>query len=113
MVEIPKRPGAPLQIAVSDCLLGSPVRFDGGHKKSSLPHEELAGLFRFVGLCPEVAIGLGTPREPIRLEGEIDAPIAIAVKSRLEVTARLKAQAERVAPDLEKVSGYVLSLIHI
>jgi len=96
-----------LQIAVSDCLLGKPVRFDGGHKKSSLPHEALAGLFTFVGLCPEVAIGLGTPREPIRLEGDVDAPTAITLKSRVDLSAELKAEAVRVGPTLERVSGYV------
>jgi len=107
MAEIPERPGAPLQIAVSECLLGAPVRFDGGHKKSALPHDELSGLFSFVGLCPEVAIGLGTPREPIRLEGELDKPRALAGKARTDITEQLRTQAERVAPALKKVSGYV------
>ncbi len=108
MVEIPERPCAPLQIAVSECLLGAPVRFDGGHKKSALPHEALAGLFTFVGLCPEVAIGLGTPREPIRLEGDSDKPRAIAGQARIDITEKLQAEAERVTPALKNVSGYVL-----
>ena len=107
MVEIPRRPSAPLAIAISDCLLGKPVRYDGGHKKSSLPHEALAGLFTFVGLCPEVAIGLGTPRETIRLEGDPDAPRAIATRSRADITVDLQTEAVRVVPELKKVSGYI------
>ena len=107
MADIPERPCAPLQIAVSECLLGAPVRFDGGHKKSALPHEELKGLFSFVGLCPEVAIGLGTPREPIRLEGQSSKPHAIAGAARIDITDKLQAQAERVKPLLKSVSGYV------
>jgi len=107
MAEIPQRPKAPLRIAISDCLLGAPVRFDGGHKKSALPHDELAGLFDFVGLCPEVAAGLGTPREPIRLVGVPEQPRAIGVKSGIDVTPRLQAEALRVSPELNQVSGYI------
>ncbi len=107
MVEIPERPAAPLQVAVSDCLLGSPVRYDGGHKKSSLPHEELAGLFEFIGYCPEMAIGLGTPRAPIRLVGLVDEPRAVGQTNQRDVTDALQAEAERVAPGLRAVSAYV------
>lgn len=107
MADIPPRPEAPLTVAASDCLLGAPVRFDGGHKKSALPHAELAGLFEFRGFCPEVAIGLGTPREAMRLEGEVGQPQAISIKARTDYTEQLQAEAERVVPQLADVSGYV------
>jgi len=107
MAELPLRPEAPLLVAISDCLLGASVRFDGGHKKSALPHAEFAGLFEFRGLCPEVAIGLGTPREAMRLEGGAEAPRAIAIKARSDYTTQLRAEAERVAPGLGDVSGYI------
>ena len=55
------------KIAISACLLGENVRFNGGHKQSLLCCQTLADYFDFVPLCPEVAIGLGIPREPIRL----------------------------------------------
>src|ERR1700683_1921287 len=58
------------RLGVSSCLLGAEVRFNGGHKRfRSLP----GGLGRgvaWVPSCPEVEIGLGTPREPIRLTVE-------------------------------------------
>ena len=108
MVDVPDRPTAPLRVAVSDCLLGSPVRYDGGHKKSSLPHEELAGLFEFVGFCPEMAIGLGTPREPIRLVGLSDQPRAVGVTDQRDLTSALQGEAERVVPALQGSSAYVL-----
>jgi len=52
---------------VSSCLLGEEVRFNGGHKRYRFLTDELARYVDWVPFCPEVAIGLGTPREPIRL----------------------------------------------
>lgn len=49
------------KIAISACLLGENVRFNGGHKQSPLCSQTLSDYFDFVPLCPEVAIGLGIP----------------------------------------------------
>ena len=56
-----------LLIGISSCLLGERVRFDSGHKNHSYITETLSDYFEFKPFCPEVAIGLGIPREPIRL----------------------------------------------
>lgn len=55
------------RVAVSACLLGHEVRWDGGHKRHDAVAIELARHFDLVPVCPEVAIGLGVPREPIHL----------------------------------------------
>jgi uncharacterized protein YbgA (DUF1722 family)/uncharacterized protein YbbK (DUF523 family) len=55
------------RLGVSSCLLGSPVRFNGGHKRFRFLTDELDPYVDWVQYCPEVEIGLGTPREPIRL----------------------------------------------
>ena len=55
------------RVGVSSCLLGSPVRFNGGHKRFRFLTDELDPYVDWVPYCPEVEIGLGTPREPIRL----------------------------------------------
>ncbi len=65
-----------LTLAISACLLGNEVRYNGGHKQSTLCSEVLGRHFDLVPLCPEVAIGLGTPRQPIRLVGDPAAPRA-------------------------------------
>jgi uncharacterized protein YbgA (DUF1722 family)/uncharacterized protein YbbK (DUF523 family) len=105
---LPPRPAPPLTVAVSDCLTGSEVRFDGGHKRSSLPHDRLAGLFEWRGICPEVAIGMGVPRDPIRLVGDAAAPRARGIKDpSVDVTDALVAYARRVLPTLDDVAGYV------
>jgi len=98
-----------IKIGISSCLLGNPVRFNGGHKESRLCSETLAHHFEFVPVCPEVAIGLGTPREPIRLVGDPDSPRAVGTKHpELDVTEALTAYGKRIAAELTDVSGYIL-----
>lgn len=53
------------KIAVSSCLLGERVRYDGGHKELTILTRELKHLFEIVSLCPEMLMGLGVPRPPI------------------------------------------------
>ena len=55
------------RVGVSSCLLGEEVRFNGGHKRYRFLTDELGPYVDWVPYCPEVSIGLGTPREPIRL----------------------------------------------
>lgn len=70
------------------------MRFNGGHKESRLCSQALTQHFEFVPLCPEVAIGLGIPRQPVRLVGNPLQPQAVGtVDSTLDVTpapARLR-----------------------
>ncbi len=46
-----------IKIGISACLVGQPVRFNGGHKESRLCSETLAQHFELVPVCPEMAIG--------------------------------------------------------
>ena len=55
------------RVGVSSCLLGGEVRFNGGHKRYRFLTDELGPYVDWVPYCPEVSIGLGTPREAIRL----------------------------------------------
>jgi uncharacterized protein YbgA (DUF1722 family)/uncharacterized protein YbbK (DUF523 family) len=105
---LPARPSPPLIVAVSDCLTGAEVRYDGGHKRSSLCHRELADLFELRGICPEVAIGMGVPRAPIRLVGDAERPAARGIADpTVDVTDRLREYAREVVPALADVDGYI------
>ena len=56
------------RVLVSACLLGEPVRFDGG--SAALDHPLLRRLHaegRLVAVCPEVAGGLPVPRPPAEI----------------------------------------------
>lgn len=48
-----------VRIGISACLLGQPVRFNGGHKRSALCTEMLVPYVKFTPFCPEQAIDLG------------------------------------------------------
>ena len=54
-------------VAVSACLLGQAVRYDGQDKYTSLIAEELKKYCKLIAVCPEVEIGLGVPRAKIQL----------------------------------------------
>ena len=56
-----------IPVGVSSCLLGEKVRYDGGHKNNSYIGRTLSHYFDLQPFCPELAIGLGIPRKPIRL----------------------------------------------
>ena len=60
------------RVGVSRCLLGDAVRYDGGHKRDDDLIEALEAHVEWVAVCPEVEIGMGTPREPIQLVAHID-----------------------------------------
>jgi len=81
----------PLRLGVSARLLGARVRFDGGHKRNRFVLEELGKHFEFAPFCPEVAIGMGKPRPPIRLVGDLRAPHAVGSRDHnLDVTDALR-----------------------
>ena len=97
-----------ITIGVSACLLGREVRFDGGHKRSRFITNTLAEHFGFVGFCPEVAIGMGTPRQPIRLTGDASNPEAVGVKTpELDVTQPLRSYGKKVAGDINELCGFI------
>jgi uncharacterized protein YbgA (DUF1722 family)/uncharacterized protein YbbK (DUF523 family) len=57
-------------LGVWSCLLGEPVRFNGGHSRSRFLTDELDPYVDWVPYCPEMEIGLGTPRETLRLTAD-------------------------------------------
>lgn len=104
----PPRPAAPIRLGVSGCLLGERVRYDGGHKRAPFITEVLVDYFELVPVCPEVGIGLGVPRPPIRLEGAPEAPRAVGVEDKaLDVTERLARYGREKAAELTGISGYI------
>lgn len=78
-VPFPRRTGPPMllfhdpallptpTVAISACLAGDHVRYDGDHKAQPLVLQTLARHVIWVRFCPEVAAGFGIPRPPIQL----------------------------------------------
>ena len=87
-----------ITLGISSCLLGNPVRYDGGHKWDRFITDTLGKYVRFVPVCPEVECGLGTPREAMRLVGDPDAPRLVTSRSNVDHTERMLTWArQRVA----------------
>lgn len=79
------------RLGVSACLLGQPVRYDGGHKAHDFLMRQLTGLVEWVPVCPEAEAGLGTPREPARLHVHRNAVRMVGRESGVDVTDTLDA----------------------
>jgi uncharacterized protein YbgA (DUF1722 family)/uncharacterized protein YbbK (DUF523 family) len=103
-------PVAPLRLGISACLLGLEVRHDGGHKRDSFLTGTLARFVEWVPVCPEVELGLGVPREPIRLEGDPATPRLVATKSGTDLTGAMTRLVRARAAQLARLDlvGYVL-----
>lgn len=56
-----------IKIAVSSCLLGEAVRYDGTDNHIEYITQQLATEYNLISLCPEMAVGMGVPRPPIQL----------------------------------------------
>ncbi len=99
-----------IRVGISSCLLGEKVRFDGGHKHDSLITGVLGKYFEWAPVCPEVEIGLGIPRESIRLV-EIEKELRlIAPRSGADLTDDMQRFCRRKIHELalENLHGYIL-----
>lgn len=97
-----------IPVGISSCLLGENVRFDGGHKRDSYIAGTLSEYFDFHPFCPEVEIGLGTPRPTIHLV-KLDNEIrCVGVKNpAVDVTERLRDHAEQQKHLHAQLCGYI------
>jgi len=100
----------PIRVGVSACLLGHEVRFDGGHKRDWLITDTLGKFFEWMPVCPEVEMGLGTPRETLRLVGDPGDPRLVFFKTQGDITDAMQAWANSRLEALAEahLSGYIL-----
>ncbi len=105
-----RSPDLPIRVGISSCLLGEEVRYDGGHQKDAYITGVLARYFTWVPVCPEMEVGMGVPREPIRLVGDAAAPRLMGVTSGTDHSARMREFAGRRVDELRRreLSGYIL-----
>jgi uncharacterized protein YbgA (DUF1722 family)/uncharacterized protein YbbK (DUF523 family) len=94
------------RVGISACLLGHQVRFDGGHKREQFLTEVLGRFVDWIPVCPEVEVGMGVPRETVRLVGTPANSQMIAEKSAKNWTA---AMARFAAKRVRELAGYDLS----
>jgi uncharacterized protein YbgA (DUF1722 family)/uncharacterized protein YbbK (DUF523 family) len=96
-------------VGISSCLLGEEVRYNGGHKKDNYITGTLSQYFELRPMCPEVGIGMGVPRPPIRLIATDSGPRAVGVKdAAIDVTDELVSFATDQQHFLAELDGYIL-----
>jgi uncharacterized protein YbgA (DUF1722 family)/uncharacterized protein YbbK (DUF523 family) len=107
----------PPRIGISRCLLGDEVRHDGGHKRDAFLVSTFGRFVEWVPVCPEVEVGMGTPREAIHLVASREGvPSAdqrvrlVGVKSGQDWTDRMAAFSSSRVRELASadLAGYVL-----
>ena len=98
------------RVAVSACLLGEEVRYDGGHKRNETRIDGIGPQVELVPVCPEVEVGMGTPREPLQLVRDDRGVRMVTVTTRIDYTDRMNDWAVRRVRELERsgIDGYVL-----
>lgn len=100
----------PIKVGISTCLLGQKVRYDGGHKHDRYITDILGPYFQFVPICPELEVGMGVPREAVRLEGDPENPHMVGNRSGEDWTERMNRYSERrvARRDVAGLCGYIL-----
>jgi uncharacterized protein YbgA (DUF1722 family)/uncharacterized protein YbbK (DUF523 family) len=99
-----------IKIGISTCLLGEKVRYDGGHKASPFCQQQLGPLVEYVSVCPEMAIGMKSPRPAIRLQqdDELNIRLVQSNDTSIDHTAAMLAFTEKKLPSLNALSGYIV-----
>jgi uncharacterized protein YbbK (DUF523 family) len=94
-------------VVVSTCLLGRRCRYDG--KVISCPWvNRLRSRVRFIPVCPETAIGLGVPREPIRIVSDQGRLWLVQPATGRRLTRKMNAFSRRFLVSLNAVDGFIL-----
>jgi uncharacterized protein YbgA (DUF1722 family)/uncharacterized protein YbbK (DUF523 family) len=105
------------RIGISRCLLGDEVRHDGGHKRDAFLVATFGAFVEWVPVCPEVEVGMSTPREAIHLVAAEDGVPSgahrvrlVGVKSRRDWTTTMSTFAATRSRELTdaELAGYVL-----
>ncbi|RKZ17567.1 DUF1722 domain-containing protein [bacterium] len=98
-----------IRIAVSSCLLGENVRYDGDHRRDDWITDTLARQVTLVPVCPEVEVGMTVPRETVQLAGDPQAPRMVATESGTDWTAPMNRYAGKRVRKLESdnICGYI------
>ena len=95
------------RIVISKCIGFDPCRYNGEIVQDKFvarlePHVE------FVCVCPEVEIGLGTPRPPIRIVTSGKGFKLIQPSTGLDVSERMRGFSAGFLDDLQEVDGFIL-----
>ncbi|SYZ72330.1 conserved hypothetical protein [Candidatus Zixiibacteriota bacterium] len=94
-------------VVVSHCLGFEAVRYNGAIINDDFV-ERLKGYVKFVTVCPEVEIGLGVPREPVRIVEIKGRRRLIQPATGLDLTEKMERFSEKFLKSLPEVDGFIM-----
>ncbi|MGL5311087.1 MAG: YbgA family protein [Plesiomonas shigelloides] len=97
-----------IPVGISACVLGESVRFDGGHKRLPFATDHLKPYVRFYPVCPEMAIGMPSPRPAIRLIRGEEGVQLVGSSQDLNVTEAMLAFSREKVASLSHLCGYIV-----
>jgi uncharacterized protein YbgA (DUF1722 family) len=95
------------KVVISRCIEIDPCRYDG-LKISSDFVKQLIPHVNIIAICPEVEIGLGTPREALRIVVKNEEMRLVQPKRSLDLTDKMKAFVNSFLDSLSEVDGFIL-----
>jgi len=95
------------RVVVSRCIEFEPVRWDGSLIKSEFV-DSLKPEVEFIPVCPEVEIGLGLPREPVRIVKKGTKFRLLQPATGLDFTEKMQQFTEKFLDKLPEVDGFIL-----
>lgn len=98
------------RIAVSSCILGNNVRYDGQNTLDTWIAKKLPLHFQLKAICPEVAMGMPVPREPVNIVlGTDGVRRMLGQKTKIDHTESAISTAKKlINEDLKDVCGVIL-----
>ncbi|RMF90465.1 MAG: DUF523 domain-containing protein, partial [Nitrospinota bacterium] len=94
-------------VVISKCLEIAPCRYNGEMITDSFV-QKLAPHVTFIPVCPEVEIGLGVPRHPIRLVTSQGETRLIQPATGQDLSASMQAFSRDFLSTLDEVDGFIL-----
>lgn len=101
-----KRPHKPI-VVISKCLTFAACRYNGLVVGSETV-EALKKHVAFIPVCPEMEIGLGIPRQPIRVVEKKDEVLLVQPASGLDVTKKMQAFSQKFLNSIKEADGFLL-----
>jgi len=94
-------------VVISKCITFEPVRYNAQIISSEFV-EKLKPFVNFMPVCPEVEIGLGVPRDPIRIVLVNGERRLMQPATGLDFTEKMERFAESLLDSLNEVDGFIL-----
>jgi uncharacterized protein YbgA (DUF1722 family)/uncharacterized protein YbbK (DUF523 family) len=95
------------KVVVSKCLEFQECRYDGEIIRDQTVHN-LIPYVEFIPVCPEVEIGLGIPREVIRVIDVNGVDTLVQPANNVELTSKMNEFSEEFLEDVGDIDGFIL-----